>query len=425
MITRTSIAAGLFVIAFVGAHQAGAAPTSGTAGITETEIVVGQPAAFSGPSAGLGVEMWRGVSAAFQEANDNGGIHGRKVRLVVADDGYDAERAGPAVKKLIEEEQVFALGFGVGTPTITKALPVVQQYYDKQGLFYFANFTGAQMQRTPPFNTFVFNVRASYAEEITAIVDAFVAAGYRKIGMFLQNDAFGTDGRTAVMHALKKHSLTPAGETTYPRGQTLNISNSNQVKALRDAGADAVVMIGAYQACAGFIRDARVAKWDVPIHTVSFGGATLIDDELRSEEARLGTKLRDRVIVTQVVPSPDQTSIPLVARYRAAIDKYASALSAGIEGAGYKPTSPYSFVSLEGYLSARAFLAALEKAGRNVTHRSLYAAIEGLGRFDLGLGEPLEFSATRHQALDKVWFTHLTPEGVRQVNDPLEGLNVG
>jgi ABC-type branched-subunit amino acid transport system substrate-binding protein len=385
-------------------------------GVTPTEIVIGQAAAFSGPSAGLGVEMWRGASAAFDEANAKGGIHGRKIRLVLSDDGYESEKAAPAVVKLIEQDKVFALFGGVGTPTIVKALPVVLSYFKKNGLFYFANFTGAMPQREPPYFEAVFNVRASYRQETKAAVDAFVAMGRKKIGTFVQDDAYGTDGREGVKLALKDHGLELIADTRYPRGQKYDVSNAASVKILRDAGVDAVIMVGAYQACGGMVRDLRTAGLDVPIHNVSFVGADQMRELLLGTE-KSGAKVLTNLINTQVVPHPDETGIPLVTEYRAAIDKFAPQNPPGFT-TGYTPKNKYSFGSLEGYLSARTFLAILDKNGPELTRQSFYRTAEGMGQFELGLGVPAELSPTRHQALDKVWFTIMTPQGWKQTDDP-------
>src|SRR5689334_12609014 len=94
-------------------------------GVTQTAVRVGERSAFSGTSAGLGIELWRGAQAAFLAANDQGGVHGRRVEYVVVDDSYDAEQAAPAALKLLQGEGVFILFGGVGTPTILKVLPVV------------------------------------------------------------------------------------------------------------------------------------------------------------------------------------------------------------------------------------------------------------------------------------------------------------
>jgi ABC-type branched-subunit amino acid transport system substrate-binding protein len=386
-------------------------------GVTSSEVSLGESAAFSGPSAGLGTEMWRGAEAAFRESAAAGGVNGRKVHLVLADDGYDAERAAFTAYQVITKDKVFALFGGVGTPTIIKALPVVLKYFNSEGLFYFANFTGAQPQREPPFEKAVFNVRASYREEAKAMIDAFVRAGRTRIGVFLQDDAYGASGRDAVKRALEPKHLAIVADTTYPRGQTFAISMEPQVAILREARVDAIVAVGSYQACAALVRDARKAGLDVPIHNVSFVGADQMLRLLRDEERRTGLNLTKRLIVTQVVPSYEDREIPFIARYRAAMERFDPG-SPPIGDATYKPVGKYSFGSVEGYLSARAFLAVLEKTGPDLTRRSFYEAAEKMGRFDLGLGEQLEFSPTRHQALNAVWFTSVTPQGWRSLRDP-------
>lgn len=399
------------------APEAGRSGATAPDGVTDTEVLLGEPAAFSGPSAALGVEMWRGASAAFSAANDAGGVHGRKIRLVVADDAYDAEKAAAAVVKLVGEG-TFAIFGGVGTPTIVRALPVIRKYFAESGLFYFANFTGAQPQRTPPNFEAVFNVRASYYEETQAAVDAFVRAGKSKIGTFLQDDAYGTDGRAGVERALAGHNLTIAGEARYPRGQKFDVSTREHVGILRAAGADAVIMVGSYQACAAFVRDARESGWAVPIHGVSFVGADPMLSLLVAEEKRQKQKIVANVIMTQVVPDYDDTSVPAVAAYHSAMDRYRPDAPTGVGDASYHPPSPYSFGSLEGYISARAFLAVLDKAGRDLTRKGFYAAAEDMGRFDLGVGAPAELSKTRHQVLDNVWFTYAALEGWKPTLNP-------
>ena len=400
------------------APAAGAAHQGPTTGVSDTEIVVGEPAAFTGPSAGLGIEMWRGATAAFSEVNAAGGVAGRKIRLVVADDAYDAEKAAPAVVKLVEEGGAFVLFGGVGTPTIVRALPVVRKYFDEAGLFYFANFTGAQTQRKPPNFQVVFNVRASYYEETKAIVETYASIGKKKIGTFVQDDAYGTDGREGVKRALKDHSLELAGDTSYPRGQKFDVSTAPQVKILRDAGVDAVVMVGSYQACAAFVRDARRGGWGVPIAGVSFVGADQMLKLLQDEEKQGGAKLTANLVNTQVVPYYKDASIPAVRSYQAAIDKYQPTAPPIAADSSYRSTAPYSFGSLEGYVSARALVRVLEKAGHDLTRQAAYKAAESLGSFDLGVGAKGELSPERHQVLDAVWFTTATADGWKAADKP-------
>ncbi len=401
------------------AQAAAAAPKPVASGVTDTEIVLGEPAAFTGPSAGLGIELWRGEQAAFAVANEAGGVHGRKIRLALADDAYDAERAAPAVIKLVEQEGVFALFGGVGTPTIVRALPVVRKYYEDVGLFYFSNFTGAQPQRKPPNFQVTFNVRASYYEETKAAVDVFWTAGKHKIGINLQDDAYGVDGREGTVRALKEHGAELAAEARYPRGQSYSVSADAQVKILRDAGVDAVIMIGSYQACGAFIRDARSAEWSVPIHDVSFVGADQMLHLLAEEQKKSKQKLTVNLINTQTVPHYDDVSVPVVRDYRAAMDKFSgNDVRPSIADGSYVIQQKYTFGSLEGFINARALLAVLDQAGRDLTRQSAYHAAESLGKFDLGLGVSAELSPTRHQALDHVWFTYATPDGWKSTDKP-------
>src|SRR5207302_3788816 len=130
----------------------------------------------------------------------------------------------------------------------------------------------------------------------------------------------GASGRDGVRRALKDHGLDIVADATYPRGQTFDVSTASQLKILRDAGVQGVVMVGAYQACAAFVRDAREAGWNAPLHNVSFVGADQMLRLLREEEKKSGKKLTDNLIVTQVVPSYNDRSIPLVREYAAAID---------------------------------------------------------------------------------------------------------
>ncbi len=385
-------------------------------GISAKEVLLGQPAAFSGPSAALGIEMWRGAQSAFSEVNDAGGINGRKIRLVIADDAYDPVKALPAVQKLVEVENVFALFGGVGTPTIAQVLPYVLQRFRSDGLFYFANFTGAQLQREPPYDVAVFNVRASYRQETRAIVEVLLAGGRQKVGVFFQDDAYGASVRSGVQRTLKEHGLDLAGDTSYIRGQTFDVSTTPAAKALQEKGVDAIVAMGSYQACAAFVRDVRALAWEVPIYNVSFVGPDAMLSLLRSEEAKSGNKLTKNLINTQVMPSYDDTSLRGVRAYRAAMAKYKPTLPAGVRDESLRPKALYSFGSLEGYVSGMTFVAVLKKAGPRPSRKSFYEAAEKFGRTDVGLGAPLEFSSTRHQGLDRVWFTVPAAGGWKVIN---------
>ena len=130
-------------------------------GVTDTEIRFGISAPFSGAAKELGQNMKIGIEAAFNAANANGGMHGRQLRLIAADDGYEPARTAETMKRLYEKEQIFGVVGNVGTPTAAVALPYA---LDRKMLF-FGAFTGAGLLRSDPPDRYVFNYRASYAEE--------------------------------------------------------------------------------------------------------------------------------------------------------------------------------------------------------------------------------------------------------------------
>ncbi len=161
-------------------------------GITDTEIILAQPAGFTGQYPGIAVEMWRGAMAAFSAANDAGGVHGRKIRLVLADDGYDPEKAAGTVVKLVEDHHPFALFGAMGVIGLVRAVPAVRTYYLDDGLFYFWVLTGADILQEPKTKEIIFNPRATYEDETRAVVDAFVSAGRKKFGLFGQTPSYVT-----------------------------------------------------------------------------------------------------------------------------------------------------------------------------------------------------------------------------------------
>jgi branched-chain amino acid transport system substrate-binding protein len=169
------------------------------------DIVIGLSAAFSGPSNGLGIELYRGAMAYLEHVNRGGGIHGKKIVMKAYDDSYNPIPAIQNTIKLIEREHVLLLFGYVGTPTVTRVLPLLKSYRDASAYLLFP-FTGAQPHRQPPYGGYVFNLRASYQQETAGLVDHFVAVGRKRLGVFYQADAYGRDGWDGVRKALTKYN---------------------------------------------------------------------------------------------------------------------------------------------------------------------------------------------------------------------------
>jgi branched-chain amino acid transport system substrate-binding protein len=374
-------------------------------------VRIGMSAAFRGTAAGLGTEFYRGAQAYYSEINARGGVFGRPIAVVALDDGYNPDPCIRNTIQLLEREKVFFLSNYVGTPTLTRALPVIKQYAD-QHVVLVGNFTGAQPQREAPYGDQVFNIRASYRQEMMALVDRFWQAGARRLGVYYQIDAYGRSGTDGVARGLAARNAKITAEATYVRGAKFEEDMTAAVQALREAGCDAVLCTGAYQGCGAFVRSARDAGWTVPISNVSFVGSDAMLALLVKHGKAKGRDYTRALINSQVVPSYDDVTLPGVVEYRALMDKYNPQVPEALRDATYIPQK-YSFISLEGYVNARVIVEALRRAGASATRPAFRQALESLKGLDVGIGAPVTFTAERHQGLDSVYFTRV--EGERWV----------
>jgi len=356
----------------------------------QSPILIGVSSVQSGPSKAIGEELLEGSKAYFDTLNRAGGICGRQIRFVIKDDHYEPEPALQNTNDLIVKDKVFFLFDYVGTPTLSRVLPLLP-YYSDQYIVNVAPFTGAEVLRNPPYSRYVFNIRASYREETWALVDYLYSKGFRKIGFFGQADAYGKSGQVAVEEALRKYGLKITATVAYRRNVETSTMQT-QVDYLRAQGVDAVVAFGTYGPCSLFIRDARLSNWQVPIANVSFVDATAMLNMLRGISRTVNRDVTRNLINSQVVPFPDRPDCPLVKAYLANLRENRDGPIPG-------------FTSLEGWLNAVVVAEALKRAGPNPARAAFIAAMESLHGWDPGIGIKLEFSATRHQALHKVWLT--------------------
>ncbi len=353
-------------------------------GVTDTEILIGSSLALEGHASYLGTETMNGFMSYIHAINEQGGVHGRKIRVIAYNDSYAPEECVKNTNKLIQEDKVFALASYVGTPTSIQAVPIIE----KSGVPLVGLFTGAEVFRKPVKNH-VFNIRASYYEEAAGIISHFWEdMGLRKIAVLYQNDDFGTSGLKGVELALAKYKSEPVSRASYERG-TEDVSPA--LKTIRQANPEAVVIIGVYAPTARFIMGAKWSGFDPYFHCISFVGA----DKLAN---LLGTgNDSDGVIVTQVVPPPE-SHLTGIEEYRNCLAKYIQK-----ENLNVVP----NFVSLEGFINAKALVLILNQLGKDVTREGFVKTAESLKDVDLGIGANLSYSVEDHQGLDKVYFTIL------------------
>ena len=377
-----------------------AAPATGVRGVTDKEIVFGMAAALTGPSKELGRQMKLGIETAFNQQNEAGGVNGRQLRLITIDDGYEPTRTLPAMAELYDKDQIFGIVGNVGTPTAAVALPFA---LDRKLLF-FGAFTGANLLRREPPDRYVFNFRASYAEETAAVVNYLVKVRRIRpdqIAVFAQQDAFGDAGFAGVAKAMRN---LRGGDSTailrlgYKRN-TVEVTDALTKLRAHPIGIRAIVMVASYRSAAKFIEKTRDTYPNMIYTNVSFVGSTSLADELNL----LGPRFAQGVIVTQVVPPVDSHSTAIL-KYKQALEKYF-------------PGENIDYVSLEGFLVASVLIEGLRRTGHDLDTEKLVDTLENLRSLDLGIGPAVSFGMNEHQGSHKVWGTQLDDKGKYEILD--------
>jgi branched-chain amino acid transport system substrate-binding protein len=338
-------------------------------GLGDARLLLGQSAPFSGASEQLGLQVYLGAQLHFDAVNQKGGIHGRRIEL----------------KRLVNTRQflsegAFALFGYVGTSSCLAALPLATE----AKVPFFAPASGAQALRTP-FNRYAVHVRASYLDETAAIVRQITGAGMRRIAVFHQNDAYGTAGLDGVVRALNALDLSPVSLGTVERN---SVEVSPALDSILAERPDAIVQIGLYKACAVFIRRARARGYTGGFYNVSFVGTQALLDELGA--------LAKGVTISQVVPFPYIPVTALASEYLGAVKARR----------GLAPNHS----SMEGFIAAKVFTEAAQRAGRGLTREGFLDALESLHGLDLG-GFPLSFGPGKHTGSRFVELTLLTEDG--------------
>jgi len=350
-------------------------------GVSDGKIAFGQVAALTGPAQDLGEGMRQGILAAFDEANRHGGISGRTLELKSLDDGYEPEKTVEATKKIIEEDKVFAMVGAVGTPTSKAGQPIATAAQ----VPFIGPFTGAEFLRDP-YNRYVVNVRASYFQETEAWIDHLTKdLGITKIAILYQDDAFGLAGLEGVQRAMAKRNMSLVASGSFKRNTT---AVKSALLDIMKGEPQAVVTVAPYKPVAEFIKLAHQVKMDSLFVAISFVGSNSLAQELGSEGAG--------VIISQVVPSPWDASLPVVAAYQKALTATDGSAKPG-------------FVSLEGYLVGRVVVEALKRVSGEPTRAKLLDAI-ATAPFDLG-GVLLRYGPAKNQGSDQVYFTILQADG--------------
>lgn len=327
-------------------------------GVTDSSITLGMSAPLSGPNGAYGVEMREVINAYFAQVNKNGGVNGRKLLLEALDDGYETDRTVANTRTLINDKQAFALLGYYGSSPTTQAMNDV---FGPAKVPLVGTISGADSLRRPPGtnpnNRYMFNVRASYANETDVIVSQLVSLGLKNIAVFYQNDGYGRSGLDGVTAALKKFDLAPSAVGTVERNSLdvdLAVQNISKVTP------QAVVMITLYKPTAAFVRHMKKNGQNPMFMTVSPVGAEQLVAELGDEARGIG--------ISQVMPYPWNDTTPAVRDYQRLLGR----------------NGKYSYYGVEGYITAKLMVEALRRAGRDLTREKLVTALETMNNLDLG-----------------------------------------
>jgi branched-chain amino acid transport system substrate-binding protein len=314
------------------------------------EIKIGMSNAQTGRIGALGIQVRQGCQAYFTRVNKEGGISGRRLILVDYDDRYEPVETVSNTERLIDRDKVFALLNFLGTPTCRAILPMVNE----ANIVLVGPISGAPILRQP-MQRLIFNTRASYEEEAETLVAHLVTdLGCKRIALFRQDDAFGDAGRIAVIEALRRRGLVLVGEGEYVRN---SVNAPEALFHIAKAKPEAVVLFGTYKPCADLIRGAKqLGLKNTVFCNVSFVGTEPLIKYLAEDG--------DGVIISQVMPSPDDDSLPLVHDYQA--DMRAIGLT------------NFSYMGLEGYMNSVVLVEGLRRASQNLTEDSLVDSLEHL-----------------------------------------------
>ena len=316
---------------------------------------LGHSLPLSGPLAELGSEYRDGMLAHFNAVNARGGILGRKIELLTLDDAYVVDRTVENTRKLLDQEDVFALLGMFGSANYGAVLPLINE----RGIPSLAPYTGSDELRAQKSPT-TFWLRASYGDETEKIIDQLTTLGINRIAVFYQDDAFGKSGLAGVEKALAKRKLKVVATGAYDKAKN---DVRDAAKAIGAADPQGVVMLSTYKPTAAFVREMRQAGKLTQFFALSVVG-------YKALQAEMGTSAAG-IAIAQVVPYPWSGAVPIVREFQSL-------------PAEFMPKSGPTYTVLEGYIAARVMTEALRQAGPNPTREKLLNALSGLRNYDVG-----------------------------------------
>jgi len=358
------------VVASAALLGAGSAAAQ-TQGVSDNEIVLGTYLDFSGPLATWGNALRTGMEMAVDEANASGGIHGRKLRLVIEDSGYDPKKAVLVTQKLLTRDQIFAMVGSLGTVTGAATMPMVL----KRGLPHLFPVSPSDIFALP-FDHLKFAYFTPYYDDVrTSLKYLLKAKGFTRVGVLYQVDGFGADILKAAQDQLAESGLKPVSTTSYKRGAT---DFSSQIARLKADGAELVVMSTVVRETLGAMTAARNLDWKPTFLTSQAAYSSAV--------AALGKDITEGLYASGMTPIPyaDGASPQLLDWIKRYKTKY---------------NQDPSFEAVVGYMLIATTGMGLTNAGRELTVGAFVAGLEKIRDYKNIFGTPpISFTPTDHLA---------------------------
>jgi branched-chain amino acid transport system substrate-binding protein len=349
------------------------------------DLVIGQVSPLTGTIAGTGSEYVAGGAAYFAHVNDTGGIHGRKIRVVVKDDSYKPEQTLGLTRQLLTEDKPLALFGFVGTANVL-ALGK-NKVLEEAGIALLAPYTGAQDLREP-MNPYIFHIRASYTDETASMVEHLNTIGVHRIAVMYQDDPFGKSGLTGAEAAMQKLGLKLVAKGGYDRTKPEEVDAA--VAAIAPASPDAIIMVSVNRASAAFIKKMRAKGSKARLFSISVVNFKELLKNAGEDNAR-------GIGISQVMPYPYSSKVPVAREFQTLMAKY-------------QPDKVVSYASMESFIAAKILVEAIRRSGPEPTRQKILSQLEKLDNYDVG-GFRVTFSPTSRTGSKFVEVTVIGQDG--------------
>ena len=372
---------GLLLMSCGGEEEGvGKTPTAATpvAGVSDTEVVLGAHLPLSQSPASSYAVVADGMRAYFDYVNSQGGVYGRKITFLIGDDHFNPADAVEVVRKLVEQDQVFAIVGGVGDPT---QLAVMQYLEDKGVPDLFLG--GGVVEFTEPVVKSRIGMTCDYKTEAEVMAD-YIKKNYsgKRMGIVYQSDAAGTTGVEVMTEALKGSDIQIVSKQSYDWGQ---FDLTAQMQRLKNDNPDFVDLMANAGAAASAIKVAReLLDWDVPFITSAVSAVEFTID-------LAGAKNAEGIVSVTTGKMISEKDDPGVQRHIELMKQFA-------------PTVAPSSVTEYGMTVAELMVQALKNAGPNLTRESIIQGAENIRDYCcLACLLPANLSPTDHRVSETVW----------------------